>query len=69
MEHKEMNSDDKRNEVLNITINVVKAARIVTKTTQNLSEAMKLLESASIRLKDLDDELKKPDIHLVKEEE
>lgn len=57
-----MNNADKRTAIINIAIEVSKAVN-------HLTQATKLLESTAYRLTDLDDELRKPDLTVVKEEE
>ena len=56
-----MNNDDKRIEIINIAIEIAKAVDHMTKATQ-------LLEKTAYRLTDLDNELRKPELEIVKDE-
>ena len=56
-----MNNSDKRTAILNIAIEVAKAVNHMTQATQ-------VLKSTADRLTDLDNELRKPELEIVKDE-
>jgi len=56
-----MNNEEKRTAVINIAIEIAKAVN-------HLTQATKLLEKTAYRLTDLDNELRKPDLEIVKDE-
>jgi len=57
-----MNNTDKRTAIINIAIEVSKAVN-------HLTQATRLLEKTAYRLTDLDNELKKPKMEIVKKED
>ncbi len=56
-----MNNDDKRTAIINIAIEISKAVNHITQATI-------LLEKTAYRLTDLDNELRKPELEIVKDE-
>jgi len=56
-----MNNTDKRKAIINIAIEISKAVNHLTQATQ-------LLEKTAYRLTDLDNELKKPGLEIVKDD-
>ena len=56
-----MNNEDKRTAIINVAIEVAKAVDHMTKATQ-------LLEKTAHRLTDLDNELRKPELEIVKDD-
>ena len=63
-----MNDTDKQTAILNIMIEIARVSNDIAKVTGSLSVTMETLKSASVRLAELEKEIKKPELSVVEKE-
>ena len=63
-----MNNTDKQTAILNTMIEIARVSNDIAKVTGSLSATMETLKSASVRLAELEKEIKKPELEIIDKE-